>query len=929
MSSEASPAGRLAAVWPAIACVIAGLALYVTRGVLDQTVTTEGVVRFAMLPPWQALVGFICLAGLGLVVIDHLNRPRGTSTATRPRLRDLVPPMFGLAILLLPFTPVLPDRWPALQALSGPLGALVWLSIIALQVWVLWQSRLITARAIERWRLSTVALVILTATVAATGLAAARLTSTPLFPSGDEPHYLVISQSLWRDGDLKIQNNHQRGDYREYYDADLEPHYLTRGSDREIYSIHPIGISLLMAPVYGIAGYRGVVTALIMIAAIAAAIAWRWTVATLNAPGAATFAWAAIALTAPFLLNSFTVYPETAAGLAVIVAYVWTLPGEQQRPALGRWLAAGFAIASLPWLSTKYAPMSAALLLIVLLRLSNKEPASFLRNTKAWLVIAMYTLSLLAWFTFFYVYWGTPLPMAPYGSMVQTSPLTLLKGGPGLLFDQEYGLLALAPVYVLAATGLYRMWRLGGPLRRQALEITFIFAALLAMVGAFGIWWGGASAPGRPLVSGLLLLSLPIATAFRAAPAGSPLRAGQHLLLWISIGIALTLTIAQDGLLISNARDNTSALLEFWSPRWELWTLAPTFISQASWRVGGLHVAWWLTVAFAAAWVLSHSRVTRPGVSALLAAATLATALIVIAVTMPWLPANPPTAPVDLSARSRLAALDGFDAHVRPAAIVYDPLRKHDSGDVVPQLTLSVKPLQRRDRQPLRVIHNGRFSLPAGAYRIAVQFNDHAAEQTWPLALQVGRVGPPLQSWAVEAQPGEVWTTSISLPVSANFVGLRGPAELERAIDTITITPTAVVDAGSRPIVPAVTAAAHYGPVSVFFHDERMYPEPAGFWTPGRRTSAVTVVVPANHPAPVILRVHSGGAANSATFSTFGWQDDVALLPGEAVEIELPAMTGGIVPLTIAVQDGFYPRDLDPATGDQRFLGLWVEVKQP
>src|SRR5688572_9877922 len=337
MSSEASPAGRLAAVWPAIACVIAGLALYVTRGVLDQTVTTAGVVRFAMLPPWQALVGFICLAGLGLVVIDHLNRPRGTSTAARPRLRDLVPPMFGLAILLLPFTPVLPDRWPALQALSGPLGALVWLSIVALQVWVLWQSRLITARAIERWRLSTVTLVIVTATVAAAGLAAARLTSTPLFPSGDEPHYLVISQSLWRDGDLKIQNNHQRGDYREYYDADLEPHYLTRGSDREIYSIHPIGLSVLMAPVYSIAGYRGVVTALVLITAMAAAIAWRWTVTTLNAPGAATFAWAAIALTAPLLLNAFTVYPETTAALAVMIAFVWTLPNEHQRPGSGRW----------------------------------------------------------------------------------------------------------------------------------------------------------------------------------------------------------------------------------------------------------------------------------------------------------------------------------------------------------------------------------------------------------------------------------------------------------------------------------------------------------------------------------------------------------------------------------------------------------------
>lgn len=923
---EPRPAGRLSVVWPAAACLVAGLALYVTRGVLDQTVTAEGVVRFAMLPPWQALVGFVCLAALALAGIDHLNAPRGTTTANRPRLRELVPPMFALGVLLLPFMPVLPDRWPALQALAGPLGSIVWLAVIALQVWVLWQSRLITPRLIERWRVGTVTMAIAIATIAAAGAAAMRLTSTPLFPSGDEPHYLVISQSLWRDGDLRIENNHQRGDYREYFDSELEPHYLTRGSDQEIYSIHPIGISVLMAPVYGIAGYRGVIAVLILMAATGAAIAWRWTVATLNAPGAATFAWAAIALSAPFLLNTFTVYPEIAAGLAVIFAFVWTLPRAPHRPGYGRWLAAGAAIAVLPWLSTKYAPMSAALLLVVLLRLGEKEPASLLRNTKAWMVVGIYAISLAAWFAFFYAYWGNPLPMAPYGSMVQTSPLTLRKGGPGLLFDQEYGLLAFAPVYILAATGLYRMWHLGGPLRRQAIEITFIFGALWVMVGAFGIWWGGSSAPGRPLVSGLLLLSLPIATAFRAAPARSPLRAGQHLLLWISIGIATTLTVAYDGLLISNARDNTSALLEYWSPRWELWTLAPTFISQASGLIGLLHVAWWLVVAFTAAFLLARSRESRPGHSALVAAATLVAALFIIALTMPWLPKNPPDRGVDLSARSRLAALDGFDARVRPAAIVYDPLRTRSSGEVVPQLALAVKPMQRTDRQPLRVLHNGRFSLPAGTYRIEVQFNDRGGEQPWPVALQVGRVGPPWQTWTVQAQPRALWATSVALPVDANFVGLRGPAALERAIDTIRIFPTSVVDAGSRPIVPVVTAAAQYGDVNLFLHDDRMYPEPGGLWIPGRRTVDVTVATAPDRAAPVVLKIHSGAAANAATFSTFGWSQEVTLVPGRAVEVELPTMAGGVMPLTIAVADGFFPRDFDTASTDQRFLGIWIEV---
>ena len=80
-----------------------------------------------------------------------------------------------------------------------------------------------------------------------------------LFPAGDEPHYLVIAQSLWRDGDLKIENNHTRRDYSEYFAPDLEPHYLTRGADGEIYSIHPIGMPVLIAPVYAAGGYRGVV----------------------------------------------------------------------------------------------------------------------------------------------------------------------------------------------------------------------------------------------------------------------------------------------------------------------------------------------------------------------------------------------------------------------------------------------------------------------------------------------------------------------------------------------------------------------------------------------------------------------------------------------------------------------------------------------
>ena len=82
---------------------------------------------------------------------------------------------------------------------------------------------------------------------------------------------------------------------------------------------------MLLAPIYALAGYQGAVWALMLMGALAAALAWRWTVATLNAPGAATFAWAAIAFSAPFMFNTFTIYPEIGAALAVMFALTTTL----------------------------------------------------------------------------------------------------------------------------------------------------------------------------------------------------------------------------------------------------------------------------------------------------------------------------------------------------------------------------------------------------------------------------------------------------------------------------------------------------------------------------------------------------------------------------------------------------------------------------
>jgi hypothetical protein len=905
-------------VLPMLAVVVTALGLYVSQAVLDQITTSDGPVRVALLPPWQSFVGFLAVGALGLLWLDRRAAPRRTATAVRPQLGPLVLPLFALLLLALPYLPVIPDVIPAVQILAGPVRYVVWLVVATQVVWTMWQVRLVGAEWLQRLSVVQGAIAIGVATICISGAAAVRLVDTVLYPGGDEPHYLVIAQSLWRDGDLAIENNHTRGDYREYYKLDLAPHYLTRGSDGEIYSIQPVGMPTLIAPVYGAGGYHGVVGAFVLMAALAASVMWWSTTRLTNHLGAATFGWAAVVATSPFLFNSFAIYPEIPAALAVAVAF--TLATVAVSPSPLRWVGIGLACAALPWLSTKYAPMSAALVAVAMAR--ALWPAQRQSVVQVASVVLPYALSLAAWFYFFNAYWGVPLPQAPYGALVQTDLRYLIFGGPGLLFDQEYGLLPYAPVYVFAATGFVAMWHADLASRRRAVEIVLVFGALLGTVGAFRIWWGGSASPGRPLASGLLLLMVPVAFAFRAAAAGTASRAAQHVLLWCSVGIAGILLYAQQGLLTANGRDGTSMLLEYLSPRWPAWTVAPSFIHHEA-VTAIVHSLAWIALATSAAFLLTRVRNTRPGAASLAAMAVTAGALLLASVVMPLLPLSPAWPGLDLRARARLPVLDEFDTVARPIAVEYSPLRFISAAEAITHVSVAVEPGLRTQPQPIRVLLNGRFSLPAGRYRIEIDWTGR--RQGEEIGLQIGRTGDPVERWAVEAEPGQRWEHTFVIPVDAPFVGLRGTPELERVIGMLRIIPETVEDAASRPRGPAVIAAARSGPATLYFYDTYASPEDGGFWVWGGQRTQVMVAHPGEE-GPIVLRVHSGPIGNRLHITTFGWRHSVELSPNSPQTIEVPADSGTVITLEFAADSAFVPRTLDPASTDARTLGVWVEV---
>jgi hypothetical protein len=260
----------------------------------------------------------------------------------------------------------------------------------------------------------------------------------------------------------------------------------------------------------------------------------------------------------------------------------------------------------------------------------------------------------------------------------------------------------------------------------------------------------------------------------------------------------------------------------------------------------------------------------------------------------------------------------------------YAPLGVTSAVDAESSLAVGVTPGLRSEPQPLRVLHNGRFSLPAGRYRAVIAWATRdplPARSGDTVSLQVGRIGAPLITWTVSPVPGGTWSEEFWLPVDTGFVGLRGSAEVERSIAALRLEAVDVEDLGARTPTPQVLSAARFGETLVLFHDERMYPESTGFWTAAARATRITLACPGGCSDGVTLRIHSGKVANHLRLATAGWSTEVDLHGEHTIEVPVPPpASGGVVVLDLETATGFVPIEVDPAVRDRRHLGVWISV---
>jgi hypothetical protein len=869
------------------AAVITAAAAWLSQGLLAYT--GHGPGRIALLPASIPAIA-ICLAA-GTIVFRAV---RGGASAA------------PVLLLLLIGLPWLPLRLPAALLLwSGHLSALVWLAF-AFAMAPGFMSRLPEP---SRPRLAAGVLAFLIGLLAWWQI-------SPQVPGGDEPHYLVIAQSLLQDGDLRIENNHRQRDYRGYFAGDLPPDFRVRGRDKQIYSIHAPGVPAVVAPVFAVAGYYGAGLLLLVISALGSALAWHLARTLTGQDAAAWFGWAAVTFSSTWIFHSFTIYPD-GPGAVLVLTGVWALLRADrevtERPdAVSPWLWHGVALALLPWLHTRFAVLAGGLGALVLLRMARLPNAA----GKALAFLAVPAVSCVGWLSYFIAIYGTPDPSAPYGGE-PGSWRFVPDGLAGLLFDQGFGLLAYAPVLIFAFIGIGVMVA-RAPWRRHAMELLFVLIPYLIVVTYVAMWWGGRSAPARFFAPVLLWMALPAAGAWSAMTGRASRLTALGALAFTAFASAV-LVVARDGALGFNIRESPALWLEWLNgavdlgralPLWRRDDEADLFVGIAVWGVASV-----------TGWLALRALEARPLVSRrahfIVAAGFVYAAVASVATAIMWTGGR---VPGHLATPSQLEALRRVSEDQRVLGLRLAPLGRLDREEVAASLKIIPEPATvpggagRNDR-PLFVLP----AMPAGDYRVRPIAGGGGG---W-LMIGIGRDQFAIYTGPVDAaQAGVI----VRFPVAVRALMVRSDEDARRSVRGLEVRPLRIVLPENRLTDEYARHAVRYDNTTLFFLDEESFPEPAAFWVGGARSSEV-VLQPDEARASQPLLVRNGAAANTVAIEAAGWREEMRLQPGEERRLVVPLNPpGGDTVIRFTTSAGFTPSAIDPESRDNRFLGVWVKL---
>jgi|GEM_PF-1154924 len=305
---------------------------------------------------------------------------------------------------------------------------------------------------------------------------------------GDEPYYLLATESLMADGDMDLSNQYRRLDLSRTGRLDLRPQPGDpTGRRGEQLSRHEPFLPLLLVPGRVLGGLPGAVLTITLFGALLV----RSTLRLLEEEGisqrTSLVVFFLFAFGPPVLFFATRIWPEVPAAFFFVESIRAIRQRRNSRLAL--------SLLGLVLLKIRFVLLAAPLLLLAI-RKSRMSPRTAL------LTLAVLPLPLaIAWLVT-----GNPLNVHATWELVPWVPVKMVRGLFGLLLDGAAGLLIQAPALFVAVFALGRWSSLPASVRIGLLaSLPYLFFLLPR-----DEWHGGWSPPLRYIVflSPLLIVSL-------------------------------------------------------------------------------------------------------------------------------------------------------------------------------------------------------------------------------------------------------------------------------------------------------------------------------------------------------------------------------------------------------------------------------------
>lgn len=344
---------------------------------------------------------------------------------------------------------------------------------------------------------------------------------------GDEPYYVLVTESIVHDGDLDLSNQYRDLAQSATRRLDLEPQFGDpAGAKGEQYSrLEPL-LPIALIPGYLIAGLAGCIATI----ALFGGLLVRSTMRLLEEEGFRDRSRKLIApllsFGPPVIFYADRIWPEVPAAWLFAEMLRGGLRVSRDASSRGAWIRLGLAGVALSLLKIRFLPIAVLLVVIAILMGRKKGSRVFpAAIALAVAVVPMLVLQLVA---------GSPINIHEVSEIAPQHPEAYLRGMFGSLLDAERGMLFRAPLWLLSLWALARWKETPASFRLGALASS----AYLLLLFPRAEWDGGWSPPLRYLVVFAPLFTVAIAFAV------------ERMQRWSLFAVAVLMTIANSVLAV-------------------------------------------------------------------------------------------------------------------------------------------------------------------------------------------------------------------------------------------------------------------------------------------------------------------------------------------------------------------------------------------